>query len=716
MATGDIQDQVGLIGNKLGSFTENQGVDIAPPSSVFETTDWFGPTKTLARGLGEANAMYGTVDEYGRSTSPPEEYVDPKVLNEKYSLPNHPAFDKAMPDSVAKSIYDHRVEEDQRADAVARRPEGFWHGAAQYGTQFVADALDPLNLAAMFVPGVGEAKFVAEGAGTLARIGGRAAAGAINADIGQIPLIAMKYGQSRFEQDDYNAYNAMLDLATGAGMGALFHAGIGAFTDRLQSHVANSEMQKALEGDAGLRESTLKTALAQLAGDNDVEVRPVFDAAGLKSATDTRNALLEEAAAVSPIAPGSRAAARIAEIDEELSGGSRLAAINAELGKAIDPARRAQLEAERALVEANPVPLERVGALMKERGEIVALEEARSVAQQSGLMHAAEKSEVEITAHLQAKHAEDYEKLMADAKAAGMTVQEAHATAADGMSLEELERAYQQTRAAQAALRGERTGQRPNGTPAGEGAGAANAGQVNGAAQPGAAGTAGGEAGGAGSAGGAAGAAAAASPSANRSPRFLDSKWLKRAGEVGEGRYDMGKGGAAITAQVRMALQRGDKVEYVVDGGARTVEITGIGPTQMPMDAQGRQWGSLSLATDNTGKEGIRITPRDAALQADNAQQEALRAADGKPTATQQKVTDAAAMAGKKPVEVDKLVQAAADQIQDHMAFLQNAEAMGVLNDADRLAIQQLGALDEESNGLRKAAGQAAMCIARGLG
>ena len=343
----DTQQQPGLITSKLGSFTENLPEDITPESSVGESTDWFSTLKTAARAIGTANATLGTVDEYGRQTSAPEPDVDAKTLQEKYpQLPGQPAFDKPMPDSVASSIYEHQQDENRIADAKARRPAGFWNGAATMGTQFVADALDPLNIAAMFVPVVGEGAFVAEGAGLAARIGGRAVAGAINATAGQVPLVGLRYGQSKLENDDYSAWNAMSDLAIGAAMGAVFHNVTGGVSDYLAGRMARSPVQTALEADPALRTSALNTAISQAASDNPVEVRPVFDAAGLHAATEARDNLLNEAAAYQTSFLDSPAFARSRRSMRNLGASQRLAAIDAELGGVIPAAARARIECQ----------------------------------------------------------------------------------------------------------------------------------------------------------------------------------------------------------------------------------------------------------------------------------------------------------------------------------------------------------------------------------
>jgi hypothetical protein len=91
-------------------------------------------------------------------------------------------------------------------------------------------------------------------------------------------------------------------------------------------------------------------------------------------------------------------------------------------------------------------------------------------------------------------------------------------------------------------------------------------------------------------------------------PTTLNASWLRQAGANADGSYNMGKGGAALVQQAQDALSRGDTVQLMTDGGRKTVNITGA-KNGIMVDDKGQPWGSMSLATDQTGKEGLRITP-----------------------------------------------------------------------------------------------------------
>lgn len=254
----------------MGSFAEDYRA--APPSQIGSETDWLQGARQVLRAGARESVEYGQV---GDIPGPTEESSQPDVLNQKYSIPGKLNFDSPLPDSVAKSMYDTKRDELMRQDATMRRPPGFVAGAETYGLQFVADALDPVNIAAVMIPGVPELDL---GASLAGRLAARGIAGAASGAVGMAPLAGIKYGLGRQEQSDYDAYSAISDIAMGAGLGAVLHVGGGALGDWLTSRVRQSPQFAAME-DPETRAAALKTAMAQMAEDRPVEVRPVFDAA-----------------------------------------------------------------------------------------------------------------------------------------------------------------------------------------------------------------------------------------------------------------------------------------------------------------------------------------------------------------------------------------------------------------------------------------------------
>jgi hypothetical protein len=383
-------------------------------------------------------------------------------------------------------------------------------------------------------------------------------------------------------------------------------------------------------------------------------------------------------------------------------------------------------------------------------------------------MDAASRSEAEITSHLQAKHAEDYAALEQMAKDSGTDIHAAYqaiATAADA-PLEDMEHAYQQIRASEAASNGARGGEQPGVPGPNEAAGANGAGQVVSATEPVAAGGVPGEvAGPAGGAGAAAGAGASAAERSGPVRQAIDTFLKNKKGSLiayrgtalaeGDARelHDPNlHGGIFFTTDRAYAEQMAARNARSFGGTPRVdayrvnLENPHMGGRSIQgvkeiEDEAGNAIHDGIVSNLGKGKDeiiafdpksvtkieepgaGATVSSRfvrlrkavdgDLALRQQTAATDAQRAAEGIPSAAAQAVTKEAEAATKVPAS--DLVKKATQDILDHQEFFKGAEAAGVLTDEDRAALQGLSAVDENAKSLTGAAMQAAACIARGL-
>lgn len=270
-----------FISEAPGSFEDAEKGGAEFPSTVGDTMDWFGTTRAVGRQFLRSVAEGGMQDPLtgaGQDIIPPEQTTPPDVLQKKWGIPGKLDFNAALPEDVAESMYGAKREEIARADAIARRPAGIINSATRYGAQFVADLLDPVNLAATMIPIAPEIDLGVTAASPLIeRIGARAVQGGVGGAAGMAPLAGLKYGMGRQEGADYDGYNALADIATGAGIGAVLHVGGGALGDYLSARVRNSPYGAAIEQSPDVRNAMLRTGLAQMMDDRPVEVRPIFD-------------------------------------------------------------------------------------------------------------------------------------------------------------------------------------------------------------------------------------------------------------------------------------------------------------------------------------------------------------------------------------------------------------------------------------------------------
>ena len=88
-----------------------------------------------------------------------EEIIPFQELNEKYK-DSGIFFDQDENQSTVDILVQRKEEERERQSIIQRGPKGFIAGTAKFGVGMVASMADPINLAMMFIPVVGQARFL----------------------------------------------------------------------------------------------------------------------------------------------------------------------------------------------------------------------------------------------------------------------------------------------------------------------------------------------------------------------------------------------------------------------------------------------------------------------------------------------------------------------------------------------------------------------------
>lgn len=130
-------------------------------------------------------------------------------------------------------------ERNERQATIARGPDGFVAGALGMGTSLLVSAIDPLNIAAAFIPVVGEARYAKlmanAGEGVLARASVRAGVGAASGAVGTAVVEPLEYLARNQEGQDYTMAEALRSVMFGAALGGVLHSGGGAVADMYRS-------------------------------------------------------------------------------------------------------------------------------------------------------------------------------------------------------------------------------------------------------------------------------------------------------------------------------------------------------------------------------------------------------------------------------------------------------------------------------------------------
>ena len=149
-------------------------------------------------------------------------------------------FEEDEYQSVVDIMVREKNQERARQSVMARGPEGSWTpfsagfyvGAAKFTTGLATSFLDPINIAASFIPVYGQARF----ARLLAKPGmtftkARARRGAIEGAVGATLVEPVVYGVAKSLQSDYDLYDSFLNVTFGTILGSGLHVGAGKLKD-----------------------------------------------------------------------------------------------------------------------------------------------------------------------------------------------------------------------------------------------------------------------------------------------------------------------------------------------------------------------------------------------------------------------------------------------------------------------------------------------------
>lgn len=125
----------------------------------------------------------------------------------------------------------------QRKSEISRADNGLFVQTGLVGAGFVGSLLDPLNVAASFIPFVGPSRAALmlgeAGAGAMARAGARARIGMLEGGLGTAifePAVAMSLHDY---QQEYGAAEIFMNIAFGTALGGGLHVGAGHMLDRI---------------------------------------------------------------------------------------------------------------------------------------------------------------------------------------------------------------------------------------------------------------------------------------------------------------------------------------------------------------------------------------------------------------------------------------------------------------------------------------------------
>ena len=132
-------------------------------------------------------------------------------LNEKYGYLGL-NFKEDTRKHVADYLVGQKEKEIQRSETISKGPQNIFAKSSYFLTSLGTSFLDPINIAASFVPVLGQAKFanmVAKSGKNIARL----KKGAVEGFVGNLAVEPIVYGVHRSQQSDYDEYDAFINVA-----------------------------------------------------------------------------------------------------------------------------------------------------------------------------------------------------------------------------------------------------------------------------------------------------------------------------------------------------------------------------------------------------------------------------------------------------------------------------------------------------------------------
>jgi hypothetical protein len=176
--------------------------------------------------------------ELNQSRNVDEPLIPFQELNKKYK-DSGIFFEQDEKQSTVDILVERKKEERNRQSIIQRGPESnlgnlYLPAVAKFGTAMVASIADPINLAMMFIPVVGQVRF----ASLVAKYGltrARMMKGSLEGLVGIAAVEPLVYAAASAEQSDYGLVDSFMAVSFGTILGGGLHVGAGKLKD-LNTH------------------------------------------------------------------------------------------------------------------------------------------------------------------------------------------------------------------------------------------------------------------------------------------------------------------------------------------------------------------------------------------------------------------------------------------------------------------------------------------------
>jgi hypothetical protein len=213
----------------LGTFeTSEQKLGSAYNNTKTGFWDSAGATFYNAWNYNPTSSLFRVTEQIGAYQSS-NKYINRDELNKKYSHLGL-VFKEDTREGLVDYLVERKTIERERQNIIARGPNGKLAKSFFFLQSIATSFLDPINIAASFIPVVGQARF----ANMVARSGknvARMKKGFVEGLVGNAAVEPLVFSVAQSEQADYTGYDAFFNIAAGGFLGSTFHVGIGRLGD-----------------------------------------------------------------------------------------------------------------------------------------------------------------------------------------------------------------------------------------------------------------------------------------------------------------------------------------------------------------------------------------------------------------------------------------------------------------------------------------------------
>ena len=178
----------------------------------------YNPTSSVFRSVEQTQAYQSS-----------SEYLDRDFLNKEYGDLGL-VFEKDTRAGLVDYLVERKKLENERAEVISRGPKGKLARSFFFLESLGTSFLDPINVAASFVPIVRETRFanmVAKSGKNVARM----KKGFVEGFVGNTAVEPLVYGVAKSEQANYDVYDSFANIAVGGFIGSAAHVGFGRIGD-----------------------------------------------------------------------------------------------------------------------------------------------------------------------------------------------------------------------------------------------------------------------------------------------------------------------------------------------------------------------------------------------------------------------------------------------------------------------------------------------------